>query len=326
LTLVERGADGTTADAQGAGASVQLCYRVDRALPADVIEDLLSTYVGVDASALPKADWASEFSTWLSTLRLTRTISRPTPVKELLSQMVSFGFFLWWDQHAAEFRVKVSRPAAYGEVVPTVTDDTTIIEQSGAVATLEAQRLTQVWIYDGVRNFADGMDDAENYTSINAVVDASAESDAMGGQSQILELYQPWLGRDGAATSTRITAGRLLARYSTSPRQITFTAYIKDRDDLQPGSLIFVSSRLLQGLDGATSDTFMEITSTEELVGKDQIRVTAQSGIGQGFFGFFKPNSAVEYNSASDAEKDAGVYFSDGTNAFPDGRPPYEFF
>lgn len=295
-------------------------------MPADVIEDLLGTYAGIDAGFMPVADWQDEFQTWLSTLRLTRTIPQPRPVRELLSEIMNFGLFLWWDEVDAEFKVKVSRPAAYGEAVPTVDDDSNVLERSGTVSTLDDQRLTEVSIYDAIKEYDGSVSDAENFRNINVEFDPRAASANEGGQRQALEIYQPWLGQDGAAQTSVITAGRLLARYRDAPTQITFEADVKDRANLRPGGLVYITTRLIQDQFGAPVSTFFEITSAEEVKASSRIRVTAQSGIGQGLFGFFKPSGAVVYGSATDAEKDAGVYFSDGTNDFPDGRAPYEFF
>lgn len=327
LTIVARGLDGTTAAAHSAGDTVQDCYVVEDALLDDVAADLLENFAGVSASFLPTTDWRAEIGTWLATLRLDRVIPKPVPVKTLLSELADFGVIFWWDEVAQEVKVKTNRPVGVSETIDQFSDDTTVIKDSIRRTDLDDQRLTQVWFAHGLVNATDSVTSAENYSLLWVATELDAEGANEYDQRRIHKIFSPWLGSAGDDIIARTVTRRFLNRYRDTPQEVTFTADIKDRDDLQIATLIELQTRVLQDTTGAADPQQMQITAVEETDPGHRVKITAQTYQFRGRYGFIAENTRGDYTAATDAEKTKGTYMVDGgTLVFGDGTGPYLMF
>lgn len=327
LTITARGLDGTDAQSHSEGDTAQQCYRAENALIEDVVRELLRDFAGIPTGQLPYADWATELNTWLSTVRLTRTIPKPVAVRTLLQEILNFGIVMWWDEIDQEVKVKANRPPGYDETFATFNDDANHIEKTINREDLDDQRLSQVWMYHGQLDAADSPTNSENYKRLSIATDLEAEGADEYDQSRALTIYQPWLGEDGNEQFAGIVTKRLLNRYRDTPVRFTFHADVKDIASLTPAALAEVTTRLIQDEFGADAPTEMQITGVEELPDQQRVKATAETYQFKGRYGFIMANSATtDYDLATAQEKAKGIYLSDGTNNFADGTPPYVMF
>jgi len=327
LTIVDRAQDGTSAASHSAGDTVQECYTVTRAAVYDVVEDLLQNYAGVDAAYLPTAEWKTEIDTWLSSLRLTRTISKPTALVTLLGQIADFGIVFWWDEIGQKIRIKANRPAGHDESFTALTDASNILEKSAKVENLDGQRLSRVWVWHGYISASSSMTDGDNYKRLPLQVDASAEGENEYDQTRELQIFLPWLGPNGDDAIASTVGFRMLDRYRDTPRRVTFYVDVKDRDDTEVAALVAVQSDTLQDAFGASAPVEMQVTEVTETVPGHILQIVSESYQFSGRYGFITENARGIYDDATDTQKVKGTYIVDeATLLFPDGTGPYLIF
>jgi len=179
-----------------------------------------------------------------------------------------------------------------------------------------------------VIDYADtGDDDAKYYKRLQFPVDLAAEGSNEYNQSQSLKVYSPWLGQFGDDITAFTVANRMLNRYRDTPDQITFTADIKDKDDLEPAALIELTTRVKQSVTGANEPAELQVTSVNEVSPGNRIQVVAETYQFTGRYGFITENARGTYAAATDFEKSVGTYIVDeSTLLFPDGTGPYVIF
>lgn len=327
LTIVQRGTDGTDASSHSAGDTVQECYSVTSATVADVVEDLLGTFADIDASFLPKTDWETELDIWLSSLRLTRTIAKPTPVRKLLGEIADFGIVFWWDEVDQEIKLKANRPPGYDETFTELTDASAILEMTARREDLDDQRLSRVLVWHGYISATDNMDDGDNYKRLPIQIDTDAEGPNEYDQIRELQIFLPWLGESGDDAIAATVGFRMLDRYRDTPQRLTFHVDVKDRDNTEVAALVKVTSNTLQDVFGASLATEMQVTSVEETDPGHMLRVVAETYQFSGRYGFITENTRGDYDAATDDEKTKGTYIVDETTLlFPDGTGPYLIF
>jgi len=329
INITARGLDGTEAASHNAGDTVQLCYRVEASTIYTVAEDLLTTFAGVDASFIPSADWETEIKTWLSSVRLTRTVAKPTAVRKLLGELADFGVVFWWDEISQEVKLKTNRPPGYNETFAQLTDASQILEKSAIREDLDDQRLSRVLVWHGYISASDSVSDGENYKRLFVTVDADAESADEYDQIRELVIFLPWLGSVGDDAVASSIGNRMLARYRDTPQRLTFNVDAKDRTSVDPADLVEVSSHTIQDVFGAVAPTEMQVTSVEETAPGHMLKVIAESYQFKGRYGFITENSRADYDDAGTTEfqKRVGTYIVDeSTLLFPDGTGPYQIF
>lgn len=329
VTITARGQGGSLAESHTAGDTFQQCYSVANAEPADVIEALLRDFADVPAVWLDTPAWHAEIRRWAANMRLTRIVTEPTPVIELLGQIMDMGFVLWSDVARQKISLRANRPADVDEAVPKISDVDTVIEGSAARADLSDQRLTQVWAIHGMINFAEGQTDVDNYRIAEVLTDLQAEGATEYDQSRIHQVYFPWLGRASRAFYAQVTADRLLTRYRDTPQEVSFLADIRRKGDLEIAALISMESRLLQDETGASLPSGMQVVSVDEVDPGHRIKIVAQSHTYDGRWGWLlNTGYSADYDGASAAEIAEGCFMIDSPTfaAFPDGTGPYIMF
>ncbi len=326
VTLTGRGLDGTDAASHSQGDLFQQAYRVEGMSIADVAADLLVTYAGVDAAFVPSDDWETEAQRWLSGFNLTATIAKPTGVTQLLGEIAQFGVLWWWDNVAQEIRMRANRPLDIGEVAPDLTDAATFLEGSTDNKDLHDERVSQVLYWHGVLDATANSRSGENFRKVAVAVDPDAEGPREYDQSQVLEIFNRWLGQDGDDGIAQAAAKRLLNRYRDTPRQVTFSYDAKDVGKVDLASPVLVTSRLIVDETGAALPTEMQITSIEEKVPGHRLVATAQDYQFRGRYGFITENDRPDYAASSEAQKATGAYIVGDTLTFGDGTGPYIMF
>lgn len=213
LTLTARGQLGTAADSHSANDRVQQVLAYIGEDPADIIYDLLVNYAGVDPAFIPLSAWQLETGTYLQRV-YTGYVAEPTPVKNLLSEIIEqAALALWWDDKARLLRLQVLRGID--------TSAATFTERSINEFESEEQpdtRISQVHTYFAQRNPLETQDDPNNYRSVERTVDPN---EADYGSSNIKVIYSRWIPLGGRTTAQRLN-NLQLGRFVIPPRRFNF--------------------------------------------------------------------------------------------------------
>jgi hypothetical protein len=108
LTIV-RAQLGTEAQAHDAEDRVQVVLQYIGQDPADILEDLFTTYAEIDPDYIDLNDWKQETAAYLGRV-FTATIAEPTDVSNLASELINqAALSLWWDEIDRKIRLRVLR-------------------------------------------------------------------------------------------------------------------------------------------------------------------------------------------------------------------------
>jgi hypothetical protein len=325
VTLTGRGLDGTEVATHSADDLFQEAFRADGDSIATVVRNILRDYAGISSSFIPFSDWTDEANRWLAGFDLTATIAKPIGVTKLIGELCQFGIMIWWDNENQEIKLRANRPLDLGETLPSLSDAKTFIEKTIGNSDLHEERLSRVLFWHGMIDSAGSATDGTNFRRVTVAIDESAEGANEYDQTQVIEIYSRWLG-DGDDSIAGAVAARLLNRYRDTPRQISFSYDAKDAADIQLGSPIEVTSRLLTDDTGNSLPTQMQITSIEEVIADHRLKATAQDYAFGGRYGFITENSRPDYAASSDAQKTKGTYIVGASLLFGDGTGPYLMF
>jgi hypothetical protein len=329
LTITARGVDGTDAAGHSADDGVQDCLRYEATPIAEVIEDLLTTYAGVDGSFIDTAAWAAEAGRWLAGFDLTVTIPKPEDVSALLAELTQLGVFVWWDGAGQEVRLRANRPidTPEGETAAAVSDEADVLEGTLGIADMVKQRLSSVILYHGIVDPTSSATRGENYLRPQVVLDQDAGGADQYGSEKTHTIYSRWLGPAGNDAIASAVAGRYLARFRDPPRAVTWRADIAGKAKYPVAGLVDMTSRVLVDDDGAELATTLQILASREVEPGAVIEVKGQTFEFAGRFGYITENGRPDYGASSAAEKASGTYIVDGsTLTFADGSGPYVIF
>jgi len=139
MTPISRGQFGTEHVAHNAGAKVQLCLYYNGQAPADILEDLCTTYGRIDASYLDTAQWSTEQTDFMPRL-YTAIITKPTGVTTLISEMTEqMYFYPYWDERVSKVKIRAVRPAD-GDDVYQLNENRDLVEDSVLTGTIVVLR------------------------------------------------------------------------------------------------------------------------------------------------------------------------------------------
>lgn len=316
LTGLTRGAEGTTADDHDAGSKVQLCLRYTAQTIPYIMNDLLVNYAGLDSSYIPLTDWNTESDTWMGSITSTVLLTEPTGVKDLLKEIQeSTGSYMWWDDINAEIKFKVLVPPLPTDLPPILNEDEHFLAGSITVKDLPKERISQVLMYFAPKGNAIELK-AENFRSVSIQVDVTGEGVNAYGTSNARTVLNRWV--NSLALNDEIGL-RLLNRYKETPREVTFRLDAKDAD-LNTGDLVDISSRLIQGIDGAAQLIRCLVTESREIVAGSQYEYTAiQAASTAGSAALIAPDGTPDWLGSSDDERRTYMYFSNDLGFMSDG-------
>lgn len=308
LTGLTRARDGTAADAHDADDLVQLCVRYSAATIPDILYDLLVNYAGIDSSYIPLTDWETEADTWLGSFTSSVVLSDPTGVKDVVEEILeSTGCALWWDEIDAELKFRVIVPFVPDGEVASLNETLNILANSLTVKDLEKERVSRVVLYFNPISQIASLD-RKNFLNVEIVIDATSESTNAYGSAATREIFSRWVPTSAFAGEV---GARLVARYYESPREITFRVDAKDAT-LKTGSLVDVTSRLLQRFDGTNGAVRFIVTEFREVEGSTHyeykcLQVSANAG-GRAFL--IAADAQADWTSATDEEKETFMFIS----------------
>lgn len=256
---ISRAKHNTAADSHNEGDTFQLCLVISAKTPAEILELLLTDYAGIPAGNLDLTQWNAETTEFLPR-KYSTIITSPVGVADLIGEMCEqMYFYAWFDERDDKVKIRAVRPAS-GEEVYRIGDDD-LVEDSVSVSDQADQLITHVIINYAQRNYTKALDDITNYAVTDVFAsgeDAPERNDGM----KIKTIRSRWLGpADGAAA---IALGeRLLARYKTPPRAISFSLDAKDRD-IWVGDFAEISTRLATNEHGQRVPIACQVFSANE--------------------------------------------------------------
>lgn len=316
FTGLTRGQYGTEAAAHDADDTVQACYLFNAAAPWLVAKTLLVDFGGVDSAWIPYTDWTDECDTWLAGMTVTRLLSEPTGVNDLLGELCEqCTFYMWWDERLQEIKLRAVRPET--GIVPTISAEYNLLQNSTSIKSAPEQRASEVWVSYLQRNAAEKVTDRDNYRRTNARVDENN----FYGERRVYEVFSPWLTTQA---NVDMLTFRLLSRYRNPPKYVSFSLDAKDRS-LGCGDVFDLKYRGFTDFTGGEIAVRYQVISAHESPPGETIKIEAQKfdfDIGVNF-GFWTIDTAPLYSAATEAEKATGMWWSEDDGRMPDGTDGY---
>jgi len=318
LTLT-RGQRGTVASTHSVNDVVQQTFSVRGARIDEVLYDLLVNYAQVPAAYITLADWQEEAERWAPHLRLNADICKPEGINALVSEMLVLGVSVWWDDVAQKIRLQVVRPVDDDPVV-AITDRNNIVKITQKDN--DDKRLTRVLIrfnqIDPTRALS-----TDNFAMQRLIIDTAAESEDNFNDVKQREINCRWLN-DGNSSLARISAKRILQRFSSNPAEFEITLDHKD-DILSLVDVVSLSSRVAADESGKPVTLLMQVTDRNGVMAGHQFKIGAQLFEYTKRYAYFTENTRPVYGSSTEAQKLRGAYWSDAGANFSDGRPTFSF-
>ena len=313
LTISARGTDNTTAVTHAAGDGVQYCLRYTDQNIDVILTDLLTTWGGVDAAYLDTAQWAQEVSDYLSFFKLTRLVTAPTSVTELVNEIQEQALvFIWWDERLAMVRMKAVR--GIDAAPPTITAERHIIAGSFGIEEKPRERVSQIWVYYGRNNHIKGLNDPAAYVSPLIIANLESETDELYGEPSVRKIFASWLSSSATAGTT---GSKIITRYVDIPSECTFRMDAKDRS-IWVGDSVTISHHLDVDAYGNRRLRNWTIISAEEVVPGEVVEYTAEDTTLNGKIHYIMAAGSANYPGAATAPF-RSFYIGDVNGLLSDG-------
>ena len=216
LTLV-RGQFGTTAIAHDAQDRVQECLYYNAQKASVIANDLFTVYAAMDPTLINLTNWTTEVDTYLQRL-YTRLITEPTGVNRLVSELIQqAGLIIWWDNILETIQLQVLKGI---NTTAFEYNENNVKEGSIRVDEQRNKLITEVWVYYGIRNYLEPLDQPNNYRSSIAV--PNLEAATLNGSPIIKKIFGTWMptfARDSAQRAADLQLGR----FAVPPRKVSFS-------------------------------------------------------------------------------------------------------
>lgn len=315
LTGVTRGTDNTTAAAHDVDDAVQLCLRYTDADVDTVLEDLLTTYGGIDASFLDTTNWSAEYDEYLNSYRVNALITEPVSVSQLVSELqVQCVFYIWWDERDALVKFKSIR--GISEAPDTINDEAHILEGSFSLREKPRERASQVWFYYDLIDPTQNPTEASSFARQFVVANLESETAELYGEPSIREIYSRWITTPALAQNT---ASKIITRYVDVPSEARFRLDAKDRA-YWVGDTVLINHYLDVDAFGERRLRQWTIVSAEEVVPGEVVEYVAEDTTLYGKITVIQAPGSADYPGAETAPFLA-AYIGDNDGLLSDGQP-----
>lgn len=264
LSLV-RAQSNTKAEEHDAEEAVQLVLEYASQSPEVIVHDLLTNYSEMDADALDLGEWASEVENY-PVILLSREITRPTPVKTLLNEIIQqVGLVFWCDVKRNKVSLRILRPVSL--LAKQVNDDI-IMQKTLSMKDQQKKRVSTAWTFFNTKDPTESVTKSDNYYSQQATL--GQESDQYE-TAAIRTTYASWLPFFSRSVVSQINA-RVLSLYEIPPRLFSFSLFHGEKIEMGQG--INLSSRHLEKADGSIDAVPVQVVSVVDE--GSSLRVIAQ--------------------------------------------------
>lgn len=312
IVVTARGQFGSTSEAHDADAPVGACYSYTAQNVVNVIRTLIETFSPLDdASYIPDTDWDYQRDTYLIGDSVTGVIDPGTPIKDEIESLCEQCWIAcWWDDEAQQVKLKAVGPTI--AAAATLNKDEHILAVGENVQRNPTKAVTEVWVYFGRINHAEGESDPSNYSDLYVTPDADATTGH--GKAKIKKIFAKNIPASGTSTVNKLST-RILAQNKQGEVLYTFQLDVKD-SDLITGDEVMVKTDRIQGVDGIpTENSFLVIE-------RDMIKPTVlqYKAVKTGFlsgnnYRLIAPNtmSAVTYATATTGQRANYGFIADTT-------------
>lgn len=296
---------GTALADHSADDSIQLCLVYEDVNVVDIIEDLYSGYTDIPSSYIPSADWATEKSSSLSANNLTAIISEPTGVNELVKELVQQNLiYMWWADVDQQIKLKAFAPVSNATAI---NDDENILAGSMKVWQDPDLRISQFWIYYGLRDYTGT--DTVNYSNLYIQVDSDTEGEDKYNETRRRKIESRWLNSSAGASLSIQIAGRSLSILSETPRIAQFR--LDAKDELETGDFVDVTSRFIQDASGASGTISMLVTEKKQIEQGTTYEYTAQEFAFVGRYSYIGPDDLPDYSADNILKQDGDALLTE---------------
>jgi hypothetical protein len=316
FTGLTRGQDGSTAADHSSEDTVQACIEWTSAAPWLVAKTLLVDFGAVPTAWIPYTDWETEAGTWLSGLVVSRLLSKPIGVTDLLGELQEqCMFYIWWDERAQQVKFRAVKPVS--GTVPLITEDFNLVQNGTSIKVHPEYRASEVWVSFLQRNAAEDPKKRENFRRTNARID----SENLYGERRVYEIFSPWLQTQ--AHVDQLTY-RLLARYRHPPRYVNFSLDPKDRS-LGVGDVFDLEYRGFCDFTGQAERVRYQVISAHEPSPGASIKIEAQKYDFDADvkYGYWMVDTAPVYADATEEQRFFGMWWADDSGKLSDGSDGY---
>jgi hypothetical protein len=316
---VTRGAEGTEA------AQHRQLQRVQRVLfwkaePfQNIIYELLTVWADVNPAFIDKTDWDSEKNQFRAAFDFTAYISQPTSVTQLLGELSQQALSnIWWDEREQEIYLRAVRPDFAPE---TITDDADIKAGSFAIKENPDDRVSQVFVYYGLRDPSLSPTDSASYANAGVFINLGKQVQ-YGGKPVVREIFARFVDTQAIANTIGLT---YLDRFKDVRREITFD--LNSESTFWTGDPVNIEHFLDVDFTGLPQANNWLITSAQEIQAGSTYRFTAEdngTGSVQVLWVWVDPaTTSPDWNSATPQERETVGYWlnDDGTDAGGNPRP-----
>ena len=327
VITIERAQWGTGASTHSSGDQVQLCKIYENVNVVDVVRDLLVNFATVDASYIPMVAWNIEKFARLSSYNLTTILSKPEGVNKLLSELSEqCQFNIWWDQETQE--IKLRSRFAFDRCDPVslrqLNETQHILRDSITLKRRVNDRLTQIWLYYDLNNYAESVTEAENFNRAQISVDTDLEGPNAFGNKRVKVLFSRWFDETNQNAAIE-TSSALAARFDSAPIEIRFALDAKD-SSLKTGDFCQIYWQGLQNEWGEIKSPVFQIMEFKEVEAGHRFEYKALSVIeaDRVVFGDIGPDTLPDYTLATTDQQCEYAFICDtATEAMSNGDPCY---
>jgi len=298
LETLTRQSWGTAIARHDVGDSVQLCLTYDDVNVVDIIYDLYVNYASIDPAIIPTTEWDAEKTSLLAANTLTANISEPMGVNELVKELVQENLiYMWWADHEKEIKLKAFAPVANAY---ELNDADNFLVDSVKVWHDPKQRVSQFWMYYGLRDYTD--DGTDNFRFLYIQLDSDAESEDKYDDTRLRRVESRWIDESNSGLVIQL-GGRTLALFAETPRMAKFR--LDAKDEVETGDFVTVTTRLMQEADGSPVTLDMLIIEKRQVEQGSTYEYTAQEFIFVGRYGVIGPNDLPDYTADVVLQQDA---------------------
>jgi hypothetical protein len=318
LTLV-RGQQRTTAEAHFTDDAVQVCLSYTATPLVEILEDLLTTYGGIDAALLDLAGWAAEQAAYLTLYDLSGVVSAPAKVMDLVQELLeASGSILWWDDQTNLVKFKAVRPSV--AAVATWTDRFHLLSRT-ASRTEPTERVSRC---DVAIELRDPTKDAKELGSyrVRVVGLPQGEEATQYGSPKVKVLTSRWLSANQASLALR-ASWLVTSQLRDGRRTIDVEVSAKDAY-VQIGEVVALQSRDLVDRRGQVQTVRGLVIKREPVREGSAYRYTLDRQTSGGRFIHLCPVGLPDYPSATASQRDPGWFLAPaGGGPFGVDDPPY---
>lgn len=317
LTGLTRGVRNTVANAHSQGERVQWVLSYALQPYTDILHDLITVRAGIDAVHIDKPAWDQEYTLWRPTYLMERDITQPTPVETLAAELCLQSLsYIWWDERAQRIEHRAMRPDFWPE---TLTEGDNIVLGSFSLAEHPDQRVSEVWVYYGLRSPVHALGDKASYARVEVAIDV-LKAEQYAGERQIREIFAPWIATGPLALTLATT---YLGRFREVRRTITFSVAAKDITEFWTGRSCHVEHFAITDHTGAPRVGNWLITSAEPVEVGAIYKFVAEDNDASGVLWLWQDEATApaDWWAATPEERETIPFWLDEDGLDPGGTP-----